>query len=95
MAVLSANARQQIWRGLMRYWSRDLTVIPNVTKTDLQAAVDAADAWVDAAASSYNSALPAAFRSNATTAQKAFLLVVVVLARSDVALLRQIMGEVD
>lgn len=95
MATLSTTIRQQIWRGVMRYWSASLTALAGCTKADLQAAVNAADDWVDANAASYNSALPATFRTNATTAQKAFLLAVVTLARGNVSLLRLILGEVD
>lgn len=95
MAVLSNTIRQQLWRGLMRYWSARLEALVGCTKADLQAAVNAADDWADTNAASYNSALPAAFRTNATVAQKAFLLAMVALARGNVALLRAILGEVD
>ena len=95
MAALSTTIRQQIWRGLMRFWLARLEVVAGITKTDLQAAVNAADDWADANAASYNSALPATFRNNATTAQKAVLLAVVVLARYDAASIRAILGEVD
>lgn len=44
------------------------------TKADLDAAIRAADAWCDANAVSYNSALPQPFRTNATAAQKSALL---------------------
>jgi hypothetical protein len=94
MAVLSDNARLQIWRGLMRYWSARLEGV-GVTKTDFRAAVNAADDWADSNASSFNTALPTAFRNNATNGQKALLLAVVALARFNVAALRQLLGEVD
>jgi hypothetical protein len=94
MAVLSQTVRQQIWRGIMRYLSAQLEGLA-VTKAELQAAVDAADTWADGAGSSYNSALPSAFRTSATADQKALLLAVVVLARFDTAALRRFMGEVD
>lgn len=95
MAALSNAVRLQLWRGLMRFWSNRLETIAGITKTDLQAAVTAADDWADANAASYNSALPATFRTNATTAQKAVLLAVVVLARYDAASIRAILGGVD
>lgn len=95
MAVLSQAARQQIWRGLMRYASANGIILAGITKTDLRAAVDAADSWVDTNAASYNSALPATFRNNASAAQKSLLLVAVILARYGVELLRQLFGEVD
>lgn len=95
MAALSNAVRLQLWRGLMRFWSNRLETIAGITKTDLQAAVTAADDWADANAASFNSALPATFRNNATSGQKALLLAVVVLARYNVASLRAILGEVD
>lgn len=95
MAALSNAVRLQLWRGLMRFWSATLATLAGCTKADLQAAVNAADNWADANAASYNSALPATFRTNATTAQKAVLLAVVVLARYDAASIRAILGEVD
>ena len=95
MAVLTTPDRQRLWRGLMRTWSATLSALTGCTKADLQAAVNAADDWIDANAASYNTALPAAFRTNATVAQKAFLLACVTLARGNIALLRSILGEVD
>ncbi|MBK9711544.1 MAG: hypothetical protein IPO81_09510 [Kouleothrix sp.] len=78
----------------MRYWSKKLEAV-GVTKDDLQAAVNAADDWADAAATSFNSALPTAFRTSATASQKAVLLAIVVLARFDVPTVKSIIGEVD
>jgi len=95
MAVLSSADRQRIWRGLMRYWSRLLDTLTGMSKSDIQAAVNAADQWADDNAASYNSALPVTFRTNATAGQKALLLAMVVLARHSIPLLRNILGEVD
>lgn len=63
-------------------WMRDQIEATAFTKADLRAALNAADAWVDSNASAYNTALPAAFRTTATTGQKALLLCYVVLRRS-------------
>ena len=95
MAALPQADRQRIWRGLMRYWSARRETVTGMTKSDLQAAVNAADDWADANAAAYNLALPLTFRTNATNGQKAFLLAMVVLARHNPALLRAILGEVD
>ncbi len=94
MAVLPDEDRVRIWRGLMRYWS-GLRETIDVSKSDLREAVNAADAWVDSMAASYNTALPTTFRNSATQSQKSLLLVAVVLMRFNVGLLRQIFGEVD
>lgn len=67
MAALSTNVRQQLWRGLTRFWFGAPRSVAGITKTALQAAVNAADDWADTNAASYNSsALPATFRTNAT-----------------------------
>jgi hypothetical protein len=93
MAVLSDTDRAKIWRGLMRY--SPFGSVPNVVKTDLRAAVNAADDWVDTNSASFNTALPTAFRNNANATQKSLLLVAVVLMRQGVDLLRSIFGGVD
>lgn len=45
-----------------------------ITKAQLQAAVDAVDAWCDTNATSYNNAIPAAARAALSADQKALLL---------------------
>lgn len=96
MAVLATSVREQIWRGLMRYWSRQRSVFGSLTKSDLQAAVNATDDWIDQAAASFNTALPTTARNQLTATQKTLLFCAVALARvGDVGLLRAIFGEVD
>ena len=80
MAVLGTAARAGIARQIQRYWS-DQRESAGFTKAQLSAAVDAADAWVDSNATSYNNALPAAFRNAATAQQKALLLMYVASRR--------------
>lgn len=94
MATLALADQQRIWRGLMRWLSRKHEPC-NVVKADLLAAVQAADGWVDSNATSYNNAIPQPARNNLTASQKALILALVVLARYDVAALRQLAGEVD
>ena len=95
MAVLSNTIRTQLWRDQERIRPRQGETLAALTKADLQAAVDAADDWANSNAASFNTALPSAFKNNATAGQKALLLAVVVLARFDPALVRSILGEVD
>lgn len=52
------------------------------SKSDVQAAVAAADTWLSDNGASFNTALPAAFRTTATNAQKAALLAFVALRRA-------------
>lgn len=95
MAVLSNTDRQRIWRGIMRYWSNEREIISGITKDDLQAAINAADDWLNSNAASFNNSLPATFKNNATVGQKGFLLACVTLARGNIALLRAILGSVE
>lgn len=80
MAVLASNERSQIVAALQRWWS-NVRETCTFTKPELVAAVDAADAWVDSNAASFNTALPAQFRNKATALQKTLLLTYVALRR--------------
>jgi hypothetical protein len=83
MAVLSDANRAELHATFMRALS-DARAPIGITKAQLRAAVDAADAWADANANSYNSALPVAARNNLTAKQKAQLLAYVILRRFEV-----------
>lgn len=78
MAVLDPTNRART----AAQWLRRNTDPCAFTKTDLRAAVDAADTWVDGNATAYNNALPAAFRTNATPTQKTLLLCYVAMRRA-------------
>jgi hypothetical protein len=78
MAVLPDVDRVAIWRWFMRRTAGGGTF----TKTDLKAAVDAADVWCDSNAAAFNTALPAAFRTGASAAQKTDLLCFVAQRRA-------------
>jgi hypothetical protein len=55
--------------------------LQTMSKTELIAAVNAADQWCTDNAASYNLALPQPFRGASSTAQKAALLSIVALRR--------------
>jgi hypothetical protein len=95
MAELPDETRQQIWRGLMRWWSQEREEIGDVSKSDLKDAVDATDEWIDDNQASYNAALPETARTNLTQAQKALMFCAVALARVSVAFLRSVFKGVD
>ena len=78
MAVLPDADRFEIWAQFMRDLSVAGSPLAGITKTDLRDAANAADDWVNANAASYNSALPVAFRTNASLAQKVQLLMAVI-----------------
>jgi len=94
MAVLTDTVRIRLWRATMRFLSSRLESA-NYTKPDLQAAINAADDWLNLNAAAYNTALTVPFRTNATFAQKALILAVVALARYDTQLLARLLGDVS
>lgn len=77
MAVLADADRVVCWQTMMTTNRDPISVI----KTDLRAAIDATDAWIDGQASAYNSALPAAARAGLTTKEKALLFMIVAARR--------------
>lgn len=83
MAILDESARSNLWAEVMRRLSAERQAVA-ISKTDLRAAIDAVDDWVEANAASFNSALPAAARTGLTAKQKAMLLVWVVMKRFEV-----------
>lgn len=94
MAILSTSNRLRIWRGFMRFLSRELEPLA-LTKAELQAAINATDTWIDDNQVSYNSALPSAAQSGLTTPQKTLLFCAVALMRVSINFLKRIFGEVD
>lgn len=79
MAVLSVTDRARTLAQLLR----DAAVMQTGahSKPSLRAALDAADAWVDANAASFNTALPQPFRGAASPQEKAAILAYVCLRR--------------
>lgn len=73
MPVLNPSQRAAVWAALMET-AQEAGVPGSVLKADLREAVDAADQWVEDNASSFNSALPAKFRTAADVSQKIVLL---------------------
>ncbi len=83
MAALIDAERIVVLKRLMARLSITRTPI-SISKTELKAAVDAVDNWIEANAASYNSAIPQPARSNLTVAQKAELLSAVALRKFEV-----------
>ncbi len=80
MAVLSDADRAALWAEFQADCSRGREPLP-LSKTDLRAAVDAIDAWLNTNASGLNTAIPQPARGALTAAQKAKLLKFVVTKR--------------
>ena len=81
MAILSDAARIAIWKEYGEEISAVREPVGNLTKAQLKAAIDAIDAWADANAASFNSAIPQPARGALTAKQKARLLMLVVARR--------------
>lgn len=77
MAVLDATNRART----VAQWMREQAATLSCTKQDVAAALGAADDWVEANTAAYNTALPAAFRTAASTTQKTLLLCYVLMRR--------------
>lgn len=84
MATLPTNDRVKINSGFQNESSSAHEALA-LTKADLQAAVDASDAWADANAASFNSAIPLPARTALTARQKARLLALVLQRRFEVS----------
>ncbi|NIV29465.1 MAG: hypothetical protein GWN58_08130 [Anaerolineae bacterium] len=95
MAQLSAEDRERIQRGLMRYWSGLFESLGDLTKQELLAAVNATDTWIDDNQVSYNTALPEPAKTELTQDQKTLMFCAVALMRVSLPFLRQVFGEVD
>ena len=80
MAILSDNMRKALWAKFMSDESSARGVIAT-NKSDLRAAVNAIDQWVDDNQASFNTAIPQPARGVLTAAQKAALLMYVVTKR--------------
>jgi hypothetical protein len=76
--ALTQGQKDALLKRVQTRWSDARTACP-FTKAQLIAAADAADTWLDANKTEYNSALPVAFRNAASTEQKGLLLAYVVL----------------
>lgn len=95
MAVLTTGERQEVWRGVMRYWSSLRELIAVLSKDDLLGAVNATDTWINDNAASYVAALPAAAQTNLSGTQKTVLFCAVALRRVSKAFAKAVFGEVD
>lgn len=94
MALLSAEDRARIQRGLMRATAM-FGSAPSVEKSDLLDAIIATDQWIETNSASFNASLPTSFRANATASQKTILLCAVALARVGTNFLQMVFGGVD
>lgn len=81
MTVLDEANRVKCWATANRAGSLN---IQGVLKTELRAAIDGLDAWVDSNATAINTAIPQPARTALTAKQKAALLMYVIDSRFQV-----------
>ena len=67
--ALTTEERIELWAKFQRHQSSE-RILMSITKSELRAAVDAIDDWVDSVQSSFNSAIPQPARSALTMKQK-------------------------
>lgn len=77
MAVLTSAKRAEVNAQCMRENIETMSI----TKTQLRAAVDAIDDWVNNNAAAFNTAIPQPARTALTASQKARLLMLVAIKR--------------
>lgn len=80
MALMVDADRREVWQKIMQVESAESRLV-SILKTELRAAVDAADQWVSDNQVSYNTAIPQPARGALTTAQKARILMCVLEQR--------------
>jgi hypothetical protein len=85
MAALPEGERFAAWAEFMARESMEHQAI-GITKTELRAAADATDDWIEANATSFNSALPQPARSTLTARQKKLLFMFIAARRFGVEL---------
>ena len=83
MSVLNENQRKNIRRKISQLVSETRASLA-LTKPQLDAAIAAADQWIDDNASSYNNALPAEAKANLSANQKVLLFFLVANERFDI-----------
>lgn len=99
MAELTSEQRRQVNAALMRTFSAFSEPIP-VTKTDLRAAVDGLDTFLNNNGAAINSAIPQPARGALSTGQKAIVFTAVQIARymidnpTTIAELAHLVGQV-
>lgn len=71
--ALTADQTKAVAARVVADWLDDIGPL-TIDKPALKAAIAAADTWLDAAAASFNNALPQPFRGEATAALKSALL---------------------
>ncbi|MGH3658396.1 MAG: hypothetical protein ACRDUA_17215 [Micromonosporaceae bacterium] len=79
--ALDSTGRFRVFAQVMRDWPTAIGW-PAVSKPELQAAVNAIDDWIETNQAGLNGALPAAFRTSATLAQKTYVFCYVAMRRA-------------
>lgn len=92
--ALTQQEKDQLLRGLMRDMSRK-GVSTSLLKSDIAAAIDSTDSWIESNQASFNSSLPSAAQSGLNATQKTYLFCLVALTRNGADTLKQVVGEID
>ena len=82
MALLTEAQRREATQAFIERIYVALNQRADCNSDQLKAAIDATDAWIDANSTLYVAALPLAFTTNSTAAQKTALFCMVALRRA-------------
>lgn len=80
--ALDTTGRARVLAQAMRGLPEALRPWPTITKTDLAAAVNATDDWIDTNQASFNQALPQPARNQLSLSQKTFVFCFVAMRRA-------------
>jgi hypothetical protein len=95
MAQLTESQRRQIWRGLMRYWSKQGKQLGAMVKEDIYDAVVATDVFIEDNQGAFNQAIPQPFRAEADLDDKTLMFCAVAAMRVSAEFCRQLFGDLD
>lgn len=84
MALLTNTQRREIWMEYQEEISRLLETI-NISKSELKAAVDAIDQWIEDNSASFNQAIPLPARTELTARQKIRIFAAILKKRFEVS----------
>jgi len=95
MAELTTEQRQQVWRGLMRYWSNLWESWSGDTPSsgEILTTVNETDTYIDENQVDYNMSLT--YADDFTPVQKTLIFCVVAAMRVSPAFCRQLLGNLD
>lgn len=79
MAILTAEQKRIVAKRWIESAYKDLPKTADLNSTDIIAAVQDAEDWAQSNKASFNTALPQPFKGTATSKEKSFLLIYIIM----------------